>query len=74
MAITTTPLGSELVLVMDNGIGASGQQLTKNRTYRDVKPDATNENLYLVAGQLIGLQQRINVAVQRRDLVTIENI
>ncbi|MGI5879075.1 MAG: DUF1659 domain-containing protein [Syntrophomonadaceae bacterium] len=74
MAITTTPLGSELILVMDNGVGASGQQLTKNRTYRDVKPDASNENLYLTAGQLISLQQRMNVAVNRRDLVCIEDI
>ncbi len=74
MAVTTTPLGSELVLVMDNGIGASGQQLTKNRTYREVKPDATNENLYLVAGQLIGLQQRTNLSIERRDLVMIEDL
>lgn len=74
MAITTTPVGSELILVMDNGVGASGQQLVKNRIYTDVKSSAVDADLYSVAQSLLGLQEKTNVAIQRRNLVEIQDI
>jgi len=74
MAITTTPVGSELILVMDNGIGASGQQLVKNRTYTDVRSAAADADLYSVAQSLIALQNKSSLAVQRRNLVEIQDI
>lgn len=74
MAITATPVTSDLILVMDNGIGASGQQLVSNRSYRDVKPEAANEGIYQVAQTLLGLQSRSVVAVQRQDTVELTNI
>ncbi|MGE5391923.1 MAG: DUF1659 domain-containing protein [Deltaproteobacteria bacterium] len=74
MAITATPVGSELILVMDNGIGASGQQLVKNRVYSDVKASAADADLYSVAQSLLGLQEKTGLAVQRRNLVEIQNM
>lgn len=74
MAITTTPVGSELILVMDNGIGASGQQLVKNRIYTDVRSAATDADLYSVAQSLLGLQDKSSLAVQRSNLVEIQDI
>lgn len=73
MAVTATPLTSDLILVMDNGIGASGQALSLNRTYRNVKPEATDQNLYDVAQTLIGLQSKTNNSIQRRNTVEIES-
>ncbi|NLW90782.1 MAG: DUF1659 domain-containing protein [Syntrophomonadaceae bacterium] len=74
MAISSTPLGADMILVMDNGIGASGQQLVKNRVYSDVRSDATDDDLYSVAQSLLGLQEQTALAVQRRNLVEIQDV
>lgn len=74
MAITTTPVGSELILVMDNGVGASGQQLVKNRVYTDVRSGAADADLYSTAQSLLSLQEKSNIAVQRRNLIEIQDI
>lgn len=71
MAISSIPVASDLVLVMENGTGASGQTLTKNRTFKYVKPSAGNDSIYTVAQGLIGLQDKVNIAVQRRDISEI---
>jgi hypothetical protein len=73
MAVTTAPVNSELVLVLDNGIGASGQQLIRNRSYGDVKPDAVNDDVYQVAQVILNLQSRTALAVQRKDTVELIN-
>ncbi len=74
MAVTATSLATDLVLVMDNGIGASGQALSKNRTYKNIKIAATDEDVYAVAQTLIGLQSRTNNFIQRRNTVEIESV
>lgn len=73
MAVTTTPVNSELVLVLDNGIGASGQQLIRNRAYADVKSEALDENVYQVAQVILNLQDRDVLAVHRQDTVELIN-
>ena len=72
MAVTTTSLSSDLVLLMDAGIGVSGKPLSKSRTFKNVKADASNEDLYEVAQALIDLQSRENNSIQRRDVVELE--
>lgn len=71
MAVTTSPVSSDLVLVMDNGIGASGQPLTQARKYSNVKTAATNEDIYTVAESLTGLQSKTRLAVRRQDTIEI---
>ena len=71
MAVSSNIVSTDLVLVMDNGIGASGQQLFKNRSFKKVKPDAVNDDIYAVAEALLGLQTKTNVAIQRRDIVEL---
>lgn len=66
MAVISTPVSSELVLVMDNGTGASGQALFVSRAIKDVKPDALDQDVYDVANILLDLQSRDNAAIQRR--------
>lgn len=72
MPVNTVPVATDLVLVLDNGIGASGQQLTQNRIYKDLKTDADNDQVYTVAEALVSLQNKTKLAVQRRDIVEIE--
>jgi len=74
MAISSTPVSTDLLLVMDNGVGASGQALTKSRKYGDVKTAAADADIYSVAQSLSGLQSKTLVAVQRKDTIEIEDI
>jgi hypothetical protein len=74
MAIVSTPASSELILVMDNGIGASGQPLSRARRYSNIKTTATNEDLYAVADSLTGLQSQTRLAVRRQDTIEIEQV
>ena len=72
MPVLTIPVTSEIVLVMDNGIGTSGQQLKKNRIYKYLKTSAENEDVFSVAQSLLGLQEKTNLSIQRNDSVAIE--
>lgn len=74
MAVTATPVSSDLVLVMDNGTGASGQQLTRNRVYSNIKAGADNEDVYPVATGLISLQDKTNLSIQRQDTVELSEV
>ena len=73
MAVTSNPVNSELVLVLDNGIGASGQQLIRNRAYGDVKPEALDDNVYQVAQVILDLQDRTVLSIHRQDTVELIN-
>jgi len=73
MAVTSTSIASDLVLVMDNGVSTSGMPLSKNRTYKSIKTDATDDAVYAVAQSLIGLQSKINNFIQRRNTVELES-
>ncbi len=72
MAVITIPVTTEMVLVMDNGTGVSGQQLKKNRIYKYVKTTADSEDVFSVAQSLLGLQEKINLSIQRNDSSEIE--
>ena len=74
MAITATPTATDLILVMNNGTGASGQQLTISRTFGDIKPAAANADFYSVAQSLLALQSKTNIAIQRRDVNEIADV
>lgn len=67
MAVLSTPISCELVLVMDNGVGASGQALYVSRAIKDVKPDALDQDVHQVASVLLDLQSRTNMAIHRRS-------
>ncbi len=73
MAVTATSLTTDLILVMDDGVGASGQPLSKNRIFKNVKTSASNDDVYAVAQTLIGLQSKTNNAIQRRNTVELES-
>ncbi len=72
MAINSIQVATDLILQMDNGIGASGQQLSIARTYKDVKPNSDNKDLYDVANSLLTLQEKNKISIQRRDILELE--
>lgn len=74
MAVSTSPVTSDLVLIMDNGVGASGQTLTVNRKFSYVKTAATNEDVYSVADSITAVQDKTRLAVRRVDTVEIEQV
>ncbi|MGE5404094.1 MAG: DUF1659 domain-containing protein [Candidatus Saccharibacteria bacterium] len=49
MAVTSTPIGDTLNIVLDNGVSATGQQLTKTVKYPDVRAAATDNAVKDVA-------------------------
>ncbi len=74
MAVTPSMVAVDLALVMANGTSGSGQSLFVIRTFKKVKPDAVNDDIYAVAEALLGLQTKNNVAIQRRDIVELVNM
>jgi len=73
MAVLSTPISCELVLVMDNGVGASGQALYVSRAIKDVKPDALDQDVHQVASVLLDLQSRTNMTIHRRSSNELTN-
>ncbi len=71
MAVTPSTIAVDLALVMENGNSGSGQPLFITRTFKRVKPNAANDDIYTVADALLGLQTKTNVAIQRRDIVEL---
>lgn len=69
MAVTTTPLSSNLLVLVAND-GATGN-LT--RKYADVKTDATDQDVYDVGTALANLQSRTLSAVNRNQTYEIES-
>lgn len=71
MAVTTTAIDSEMVLVVEDGTTASGATKYRNSYLADLKPDADNQNVFDTAVALFTLQTKPVAAVQRRDLTEI---
>lgn len=71
MAVTSTPVSTDLVLVMNYGTSASGKLLSKDRVFKSINPLANNENLYSAAQELLSLQEKANLSIQRRDVAEL---
>lgn len=56
MAIIANQSDSKLKLVLDAGLDENNKEITKNKTFANIKTTATNENVYEVATALAGLQ------------------
>jgi Protein of unknown function (DUF1659). len=72
MAVTATRVTTEMILVIENGAGASGQTFSKSRIYKYVKPDATIDDIYEVAQDIASLQTKNVLAVQTRNTDELE--
>ncbi len=73
MAITATPLGSDLIIRVEKATGTG----TVARKYADVKVAATDADVYDVANGtngLVKLQTQVFSSVERVNTVDIQNI
>ena len=73
MAVVKTPLGSTLRLIMETGTDLEGNPILKNRNYNNVKPTATDQDLFDVGTLLVSLQQNNLNAIQRLDDAALDN-
>lgn len=67
MAVTTTHILSELILVND----VDGTK-TVSRTLKNIKIAAVDADVYSAAQSLISLQEPINLMIQRRNVMELE--
>ncbi len=65
MAVSVTPAGSRLSLLLKVGEKENGQPLVKTKSFSGVKPEATDQNVFDVALEISGLQQHSLEAISR---------
>lgn len=59
---------SSLQLVLDDGLHEeTGKQVYKRKSFNNVKPDATADQLYAIANAFVGLQERELYDIERKD-------
>lgn len=67
MAVVKIPEASRLILVFDGGDDGTGKRKTVTRTFSNVKDEATDRALYLVAQSIAGLQALPLMFIHRQD-------
>ncbi|ALX49702.1 DUF1659 domain-containing protein [Lentibacillus amyloliquefaciens] len=61
-------VNSRLSLVLDDGNDLmTGKALYKTKSFNNVKPEATSDQLYVIATAVAGLQERPLYNVERQD-------
>jgi len=73
MPVITNPVGSRLQLRFMVGQDAQGNPIYRSRSYSNVKPAASDDDLFAVGNALAGLQQHTLDEVRRiSEYVLIE--
>ncbi|PMQ02380.1 MAG: hypothetical protein CBR30_01690 [Dictyoglomus sp. NZ13-RE01] len=67
MAVQSIPLMNQIRLLLVVGQDAQGNNITRYRTINNVKPDATDQDVYDVGVLLAGLQKHPLVKVLREN-------
>jgi hypothetical protein len=67
MAVNVSLRYSKLKLTFSNGVDGNGKELKKTKTYSNIKPTTTDEDVYAIADVLISLQQSTALQVGRLD-------
>lgn len=62
---------SSLKVKFDCGLNDTGKTIVKSRTYSNLKPDATNLDVYNVANALASLQQHPVLEIAKIDNTTL---
>ena len=70
MAITTTPLSSDLIIHVEKDGGAG----TIARKFANLKTDALDQDVFNVGTVLAGLQSKILAGVNRSQIYEIESV
>lgn len=73
MAVIKSASDSVLAIKVEAGLSAGGTQLYKYLRYKNIKTDATDDNLFAVGSGIAGLQTSAVDAVQRVDTADLIN-
>lgn len=71
MAIVTKEAGTKLLIKVENGLTPGGKTAYAQRSFAEVNPAITNEDLYAVGSGIAGLQANALSAIQRQSTVTL---
>ena len=71
MAIVTKEVSTKLLLKVENGQTPGGKTAYAQRSFADVNPAITNEDLYAVGNGIAGLQANALSAIRRQSTVTL---
>lgn len=72
MAVAAIPIGTQLILRLNTGLDEDMKTIYRNRTYSNVKPTATNVNLFELAEEIAYLQIHTMEQVRRSDVNGLE--
>ena len=67
MAVVQTPQDSRIGVVIANGVSSTGATVLKTLRFSNVKPAATDQDMYDVAVSLSGLMASSLVKIVRTD-------
>ena len=67
MAVVKTPQNSRIGIVIANGVSSTGAEQVKTLRFSNVKPTATDQDMYDVAVSLSGLMASALVEIVRTD-------
>jgi hypothetical protein len=71
MAVTAEALSSEFILRVEDGMTATGATRYANLTYRNVKAEATDNDVKAIADQLAEAQTKPVVNILRTNTLTL---
>ena len=74
MPVSVNPKDSKLKITYSTGVDSTGKDITSSRTYLNIKPAATDEDVFMVASTLINLQKNTAMNVERLDQKEIVEI
>lgn len=74
MAVQVTPLETTLRIRYQVGTDASGQPIVDTDTYDDIKPQATDQDVFDVALALSGLRKDPVIQVLRLDVKALAQV
>lgn len=72
MAVTATPLGSRIQLQVITGFSEDGKPVVRSRSYANIKPAASNEDLYQTGKEMAELQEHDLEVIRRIDEIELE--
>ncbi|XTR36939.1 DUF1659 domain-containing protein [Paraclostridium tenue] len=67
MTVSETKNPSALKIKLDAGLNDDGKTIVKSRTYNNVRPDATSQDVLDVAKAIINLQVHDELEILKQD-------
>lgn len=72
MPVTATPYSCVLKMVVQTGTKDNGDPVLGARSYKDVRTNAVDDDVYAVSSAIAGLQSHPVISIQRLNEVELE--